>query len=249
MVRGDRFHTNDNNFLNFTPTADPQIIVVRVSSDGSAVRKSIDVSGNTLQSTAGTANFGSYSSTFEFFRGGYPNEDFNNYFYWMYCSLEALTDEEILDVVWYNEGINQKTATGITINSLSWTTDISGTGGTGTSANCTYSAVVDYDDETSETNPSSLKVYGSITAGTNQYHNRQVVGDLELSFVDGAITATTSVTAYQAGNFNINQIPTNNMFRNGENINKSNIFYRNSNPVNLMCKNGKIIFRNIINEN
>lgn len=70
MVRGDRYHTNDNTFLQFVPSADPQIIVIRVSSDGSSVRKSIDVSGNTLQITSGTANFGTASSTFEFFRGG-----------------------------------------------------------------------------------------------------------------------------------------------------------------------------------
>ena len=105
MVRSTVFHTSDGSFLYLTPVTDPQIFVIRVSSDGTAVRKQIDASGNTIQSVSGSVWYGSTCNQFNFFKGGVPEgecEDFGSTFYWMYCSLDALTDEQILDVVNYN---------------------------------------------------------------------------------------------------------------------------------------------------
>ena len=81
MVRGDLFHTSDGSFLRFQPNVNPQIIVIRVDANGNAVRKSIDVNGNTLQSSAGTAVYGEKCKQFQFFKGGVPEgecEDFCN---------------------------------------------------------------------------------------------------------------------------------------------------------------------------
>lgn len=49
-------------------------------------------------------SWGSASNEINFFDGGYPGEIFLGDFYWMYCSLEQLTDEQIQQVIEYNEG-------------------------------------------------------------------------------------------------------------------------------------------------
>lgn len=250
MVRSTVFHTSDGNFLELTPVTDPQIFVIRVSSDGTAVRKEIDGSGNTIQSVSGSVFYGSTCNQFNFFKGGVPQgecEDFGSTFYWMYCSLEALTDEQILDVVQYNDGTD-KTATAMTVTDVTWVTDIAGTGGTGNSWNCSYTAVVEFDDGTSETNPSGLQISGEITAATNHSHLRRDVGQLNLTFSIDELSYQTSVEAYQAGLFK-NVIPYNNMYSGNTNlvsVNKGlDQFNREGNPINMMCKNGRIIYQNI----
>jgi hypothetical protein len=47
--------------------------------------------------------WGSNSNEISFFDGGYSGEIFLGDFYWMYCSLEQLTDEQIQQVIEYNE--------------------------------------------------------------------------------------------------------------------------------------------------
>ena len=105
MVRGDMFHTSQSGFLNLTPSTYPEICLIRIYADGKSERKFLDSSGNVLQSTSSsTISWGGESTGFAFF-AGYSNggEEFNATFYWMYCSLETLTDEEVKKVIAYNE--------------------------------------------------------------------------------------------------------------------------------------------------
>ena len=106
MVRGDRFHTSQSEFLNFRPSTDPQIVFVRIQANGQSERKVVDVNGNVLQSvSASSITWGSASNAVGFFSGygTQGNEYFRDRFYWMYCSLETLTDAEIKKVIAYNE--------------------------------------------------------------------------------------------------------------------------------------------------
>ena len=105
MVRADKFHCS-NTILNLTPNSNPQICVIRINADGSSIKRFVDSNGNTLQSTsASSITWGTKSQGFGFFAGyANGNEYFNQTFYWMYCSMEALTDEQILQVIQYNEG-------------------------------------------------------------------------------------------------------------------------------------------------
>ncbi len=119
---------------------------------------------------------------------------------------------------WTVVGYNLKTATAMTVSNVSWVTDIPGTGGTGNSGNCLYTAVVDFDDGTTETNPEELVVSGEITADTNNNHLRRDVGQLNLTFSIDELSYQTSVEAYQEGLFKT-IIPYNNIYRDGVNLN------------------------------
>lgn len=105
MVRGSMFHTSQSGFLNLTPSTYPEICLIRIYADGKSERKFLDSSGNVLQSTsASTISWGNESNGFAFFAGyRYGGERFDSTFYWMYCSLETLTDEEVKKVIAYNE--------------------------------------------------------------------------------------------------------------------------------------------------
>ena len=92
----------------FGPSNNPQYMVIRVFSDNSGLQQEVDVNGNVIQSAV-TASVGwdSPSAGIGFFTGGHnytgSNECFRSGFYWMYCSNEALTDAEVLQVIKYNE--------------------------------------------------------------------------------------------------------------------------------------------------
>lgn len=109
MARSTMFHTSQSGFLSLTANTDPHITLVRIYADGKSERKFLDSSGNVLQSTSSSSiSWGSASNAFGFF-SGYGNrnaENFKSYFYWMYCSLETLTDAEVKKVIAYNEGIS-----------------------------------------------------------------------------------------------------------------------------------------------
>lgn len=108
MARATMFHTSQSGFLNLTANTNPHICLVRIYSDGTSERKFLDSSGNVLQSTSSaTIAWGSASNAFGFFSGygNQGNEYFKSYFYWMYCSLETLTDEQVLQVIKYNEDL------------------------------------------------------------------------------------------------------------------------------------------------
>lgn len=106
MVRGNMFHTSQSGFLRLTPSTNPQIVFVRIQANGQSERKVVDANGNVLQSvSASSITWGGASNAIVFFSGygTQGNEYFRDRFYWMYCSLEALTDAEIKRVIAYNE--------------------------------------------------------------------------------------------------------------------------------------------------
>ena len=91
--------------MSLTPSTYPEICLIRIYADGKSERKFLDSSGNVLKSTsASTISWGGESTGFAFFAGySSGGEGFNANFYWMYCSLETLTDEEVKKVIAYNE--------------------------------------------------------------------------------------------------------------------------------------------------
>lgn len=104
MIRSDYFHAKEQ-ILAFDPLNNPQIIAIRVNSDGSGERIELDVQGNVVQSASTQhVEWGKQASGFYWF-GSYFYEWFRNTFYWMYCSTEALTDQEIRKVIDYNENL------------------------------------------------------------------------------------------------------------------------------------------------
>ena len=134
MVRGNMLHTRTSGFLDLTPNTHPQICLIRVNSSGKSERKFLDSSGNVLQSTSSTSiSWGDASNAIGFF-SGYGNrgaEYFQSCFYWMYCSLETLTDAEVKKVIAYNEGISsfETDVTAITATYLATTSSVTLTAG------------------------------------------------------------------------------------------------------------------------
>lgn len=160
MVRGNMFHTTQSGFLSLTPSTNPQIVFVRIQANGLSERKVVDADGNVLQSvSASSIHWGNSATAGVAFFNGYADhidENFNDRFYWMYCSLEALTDEEIKQVIAYNENTStfetditaitatyETTTSSVTLTAeedMAWTAStsndwitLSTTGGTGSS--------------------------------------------------------------------------------------------------------------------
>ena len=159
MVRGNMFHTSQSGFLSLTPSTNPQIVFVRIQANGQSERKVVDANGNVLQSvSASSISWGGASNAVGFFSGygTQGNEYFMNRFYWMYCSLEALTDAELKQVIAYNENTStfetnitaitatyETTTSSVTLTAeedMAWTAStsndwitLSTTGGTGSS--------------------------------------------------------------------------------------------------------------------
>ena len=130
MARATMFHTSQSGFLALTANTNPHICLVRIYADGKSERKFLDSSGNVLQSTsASSISWGSASNAFGFFSGygNQGNEFFKSDFYWMYCSLETLTDAEVLQVIKYNENTGptfEVDTTAITATYLATTSSI-----------------------------------------------------------------------------------------------------------------------------
>ena len=90
--------------------------------------------------------------------------------------------------------------TGISFNNLTWVTDIAGTGGTATSANCSFNIYAYYTNGGSNyvDVTDAATVSGSLNVPSNSSFDRENVGTLNLTATYDAFSATTSVTAYQA---------------------------------------------------
>lgn len=135
MVRGDFFH-DGNQQLNFAPTTDPQIIFIRVDEYGNGERKEVDADGNVITAATGEVSYGDLTSGNAFF-AGYEGggEFFDADFYWMYCSMETLTDAEIQQVIAYNENLSSIAAspTAITASYSGITTSVTLTTDSGVS--------------------------------------------------------------------------------------------------------------------
>lgn len=87
--------------------------------------------------------------------------------------------------------------TAITITNLTWVTDISWRGGTGTSANCTYLITGYYDSGKTRKLNSKSTVLGEITASSTTSETRDLIGTLVLTATCSGLSATGSVDAYQ----------------------------------------------------
>ncbi len=93
--------------------------------------------------------------------------------------------------------LNFGTLTAITLTNLTWVTDIPYSGGTGTSANCSYIITGYYDSgKTRKLNRFSV-VDGEITASSTTSSTRDLVGTLVLTATCSGLSATGSVDAYQ----------------------------------------------------
>ena len=105
MVRKNQFHVQTD-ILRFEPINNPQIIAIRVNADGSGERMELDAQGNVVQSASTPyVEWGKQAAGFYWFGANFSGEWFNSTFYWMYCSTEALTDQEIRQVIDYNENL------------------------------------------------------------------------------------------------------------------------------------------------
>ena len=85
----------------------------------------------------------------------------------------------------------------ITFDNLTWVTDIPSSGGTGDSANCSYSIYANYSDGTSVDVTSISTVSGSLTVPSTTAGERQNVGTLTLTAQYLGFTTTGNVIAYQ----------------------------------------------------
>lgn len=101
MARYTMFHTADSMFLYYTPTNNPNTQVIRVNASGLATRE-IKEDGNTL---SGQVSWGDASYGFLVFLGytGGVDEYFSGDFHYLFISLHYLTDEEVQDVIDFNE--------------------------------------------------------------------------------------------------------------------------------------------------
>jgi hypothetical protein len=102
MLREGSFHTSSQT-LQFTPSDTPYIIYVRVNADGTCERKCVTTG---QIATGSSTTYGNASKGIAFFAGmtdGVLSEYYAGDFYWLYISNEALTDEEIQQVIDYNE--------------------------------------------------------------------------------------------------------------------------------------------------
>ena len=208
MVRDNMFHTSSSGFLSLTPPNDPQICVIRINSNGTSERKFVDESGNTLAiTTASTVSWGSINDGVAFF-AGYANggEYFNATFYWMYCSLETLTDEEVLKVIQWNENpssfsISTVSET-VTANGSSFNVDIE--------SENPWTASTQSDWITLSSTTGSTDATITVTVAYNQFATRTGT----VTFTDGEDTLTLTVTQQEN-----NLIPIMKLYKNGRRIN------------------------------
>jgi len=209
MVRGNMLHTNSSGFLSLTPSSSPEICVIRISSNGNSERKFVDSNGNTLQiTTASTISWGGLNNGVGFFAGyATGSETFQDKFYWMYCSMETLTDEEVLQVIKYNE---QNKTFEIEPDTLFFTSN-SGTESVAINSENPWTAsTTDNWITILPTTGNSGEGTISITVGSSIFSNRTGT----VTITDGVDRLT--LTVYQTG---YTKFPYNKLYMNGDNLN------------------------------
>lgn len=104
MARRTMFHTAYSGFLEFEPSVNPSTVYLTVDNNGVAYRKCVET-GQYAES--GGTQYGTELSTGISFFADLPvgQEAFKGDFYWMFCALRKLTDEEIQNVINYNENL------------------------------------------------------------------------------------------------------------------------------------------------
>ena len=95
--------------------------------------------------------------------------------------------------------ITQKylTLTEIYFENLTWSTDVAWSGGTATSANCSFSIIAKYSDNSTEDITNKAAISGSLVAPATTATTRQSVGTLTLTATYEDKTCTGSVEVYQ----------------------------------------------------
>lgn len=88
--------------------------------------------------------------------------------------------------------------TAITLDNLTWVTDIPATGGTATSANCSFTVTGYYSDGTTGNVTSQATVSGSLVVASTTSTTREYIDDLTLTASYDGYTDSSSVSVYQA---------------------------------------------------
>lgn len=88
--------------------------------------------------------------------------------------------------------------TGITFSGLTWVTDIPSSGGTATSANCTYHVYANHKVNILDDITSAASISGSLSVPATTASTRENVGTLTLTASYSGFSTNGSVTAYQA---------------------------------------------------
>ena len=88
--------------------------------------------------------------------------------------------------------------TGISFNNLTWINDVPATGGTADKNNCSYEVIALCNDGVRLDITSLAAVSGSLNVPVSTEMTRQNVGTLNLTATYGGLSASTSVSAYQA---------------------------------------------------
>lgn len=91
--------------------------------------------------------------------------------------------------------------TSITFNSLTWVHDVYGNGGTASSANCSFVIYANYADGKTVDITSNAVVTGSVYVPASEEVTRHSAGTLTLTASYYNVSASSSVTIYQRGNF------------------------------------------------
>ena len=94
--------------------------------------------------------------------------------------------------------LNFGTLTGISLDNLTWVTDISANGGTATSANCSFIVTAHYDSGKTKKVTRDATISGSLVVPSTVSPTREYVGDLTLTASYSGFTDSDSVAVYQA---------------------------------------------------
>lgn len=214
MVRGSMFHTSQSGFLNLTPSTYPEICLIRIYADGTSERKFLDSIGNVLQSTsASSISYGTATDGIGFFVGyGTTNtEQFTAKFYWMYCSLETLTDAEVKKVIAYNE------------NTTTFETDVTAITASYNSTTCAVTLTTDEETEwTASTQNDWITISPSQGTGSSVF-----VVTINKNTAYASRTGLITITSNEGDEIAIDVtqakypllIPKNNIYRGGNRIN------------------------------
>ena len=87
--------------------------------------------------------------------------------------------------------------TGISISNLNWTTNVPASGGTATSANCSFNVIAYYSDSTTGDVTSQSTISGSQIVPSSQITSAHTAGTLTLSASYSGLSANSSVIIYQ----------------------------------------------------
>ena len=114
--------------------------------------------------------------------------------------------------------MNLGTLTGITLDNLTWATDVSFEGGTASSANCTFSVTAHYDSGKTRriTNQATI-TSTSIEVPSTMIESREYVGTITVTATYSGFTDSDTVNAYQEAYSPCSPVTINNLIPNTNN--------------------------------